>query len=76
MVRRQMPGDNPDEASAEQSHAKRRVAVQRLLEDLSCREVVAFVASVPLDHRFRWASLGPDSGLTEDQEDFVDYWTP
>lgn len=71
-----MLGEDPDEVSVEQSHAKRRVVVQRLLEDLSRREALAFAASTPLDHRFGWASLGPDSGLTEDQEDFVDYWTP
>lgn len=71
-----MPGEDPDEVSAEQSHAKRQVVVQRLLEDLSRREALAFAASTPFGHRFGWASLGPDSGLTEDQEDFVDYWTP
>jgi hypothetical protein len=69
-----MHGDDPDQATGVEIHAKRRVVVQRLLEDLSRREVLALAASVPM--KFRWASLGPDSGLTEDQEDFVDYWAP
>lgn len=54
-----MPGEDPDEVSAEQSHAKRQVVVQRLLEDLSRREALAFAASTPFGHRFGWASLGP-----------------
>jgi hypothetical protein len=68
-----MHGNDPDQV---QMHAKRLVVVQRLLDDVSIREVLALGASVPLNHGFRWASLAPDSGLTEVQEDFVDYWTP
>jgi len=57
-------------------HAERSAQVRGLLEALSRREVLALAATTPLASRFRWASLGPDAGLTEAQEDFVDYWSP
>lgn len=56
-------------------HAERLIEVRRLLEELSRRETLALSASSERN-RFRWASTGPDSGLTEAQEDFVEYWTP
>jgi hypothetical protein len=71
-----MHRNDPDQETGVQIHAKRLAVVQRLLDDLSRRETFALGATGHLDHGFRWASLGPDSGLTEDQEDFVDYWTP
>jgi hypothetical protein len=71
-----MQGDDRSSAADLQTHGERRVQVQQLLAELSRREVLALAASVPTSHQFRWASLGPDSGLTEDQEDFVDFWTP
>jgi len=71
-----MHRSDPDQEAGVQSHAKRLAVVQRRLDDLSRRETLARGASVPLDHGFRWASRGPDAALTEDQEDFVDYWTP
>lgn len=55
---------------------ERSARVRHLLEVLSGQEVMALAASTPLSNRFRWASLGPEAGLTEDQEDFVDYWSP
>ena len=57
-------------------HTERLALVRRLLEQLSRREVLALAAAAPTSNRFRWASLGPGAGLTEDQEDFVDYWSP
>ena len=41
----------------------------------SSREVLALAASQPSNH-FPWASLGPGAGLNEEQEAFVDYWSP
>lgn len=57
-------------------HGERLALVRQLLEELSRREVHALAASAPPSNHFRWASLGPGAGLTEDQEDFVDYWSP
>ena len=71
-----MHRSDPDQETGVQSHAKRLAVLQRLLDDLSRRETLALGASIPLDHGFRWASLGPEAGLTENQEDFVDYWAP
>jgi hypothetical protein len=69
----------PDKVPALQAgistHPGRLALVRELLKDLARREELALAASAPTSHRFRWASLGPDSGLTEDQENFVD-WTP
>lgn len=57
-------------------HTERLALVRQLLDDLSHREVLALAASTPPSNHFPWASLGPGAGLTEDQEDFVDYWSP
>ena len=57
-------------------HTERLALVRQLLEQLSHQEVLALAASQPPSNHFPWASLGPGGGLTEDQEDFVDYWSP
>ena len=57
-------------------HTERLALIRQLLEQMSHREVLAFAASQPPSNHFPWASLGPGAGLTEDQEDFVDYWSP
>ncbi len=57
-------------------HTERLALVRRLLEQLSHREVLALAGSQPPSHHFPWASLGLGGRLTEDQEDFVDYWSP
>ena len=57
-------------------HTDRLALVRQLLEQLSRREVLALAASHPPSNHFPWASRGPGAGLTEDQEDFVDYWSP
>jgi hypothetical protein len=37
----------------------------------------AAVAAKPTSSRHRgWVALPSDSGLTEEQEDFIDYWSP
>ena len=67
---------NPVMLASVDIHAERSAQVRDLLEALSRREVLALAAATPLSNRFRWASLGPGAGLTEAQEDFVDYWSP
>lgn len=57
-------------------HTERLALVRQPLEQLSHQEVLALAASAPASNHFRWASLGPGAGLTENQEDFVDYWSP
>jgi len=52
------------------------VEVRRLLEELDRRESLARSATSDGPRPFPWASLGPESGLTEPEEDFVDYWSP
>ena len=57
-------------------YIRRPTQVRNLLEALSRREVLALAASASPSNHFQWASLGPGAGLTENQEDFVDYWSP
>lgn len=71
-----MHGDDRGTAVDREAHAERKLQVQRLLDEVSRRERLALAASAPGSRQFSWASLGPDSGLTEDQEDFVDFWAP
>lgn len=68
--------DRDDPGTPTNVHVTRLAEVRRLLEDVDGREHLAMAASVGSNRCFRWASLGPDSGLTEAQEDFVDYWSP
>ena len=71
-----MPDMNPALQAGVPTHTERLSQVRELLAELSRREVLALAASTPPSNRFGWANLGPDSGLTEDQENFVDYWSP
>jgi hypothetical protein len=71
-----MYGNDPKPGAGVQVHAERLTVVRRLLEEVSRREVLALSAAAHTATHFPWASLGPDSGLTAVQEDFVDYWTP
>lgn len=71
-----MPDMNPALQAGVPTHTERLSQVRELLAELSRQEVLALAASTPPPNRFGWASLGPDSGLTEDQENFVDYWSP
>jgi hypothetical protein len=71
-----MPDQNAILHAGIPTHAERLSLIRKLLEELSQREVLALAASAHPSNHFQWASLGPGAGLTEDQENFVDYWTP
>lgn len=71
-----MPDQNSTLQARIPTHPERLTLIRKLLEELSHREVLALAASAHPSNHFQWASLGPGAGLTEDQEDFVDYWTP
>lgn len=40
------------------------------------RKAAAIAAAPTIQRRFGWAHLPSDSGLTEAQEDVIDYWNP
>jgi hypothetical protein len=72
-----MTHQNPADPQANVNiHTERLDLVRKLLDKLSHREVLALAASAAPAKHFSWASLGPGAGLTEDQEDFIDYWSP
>lgn len=73
-----MYGDNPILPAAAQSLLRSVDAarIRNLLHELDEREALATAALPTKSDSLGWANLGPDSGLTESQEDFVDYWTP
>jgi len=50
--------------------------VRRLLAEIDRREAMARAATSSVERHFGWSNLAPGSGLTEAQEDFVDYWAP
>ena len=50
--------------------------MQRLLDELDTQEAMAWAAMPAAKRVFGWASLTSESGLTQTQEDFVDYWSP
>ena len=54
----------------------REVRIRRLRGELDRREAMARAAKPSADRHFGWSNLAPGSGLTEAQEDFVDYWAP
>ena len=71
-----VPDLNPALQAGVPTHTERLAQVRELLAELSRREVLALAASTPPSNRFGWANLGPDSGLTEDQENILDNWGP
>lgn len=65
----------------ESGPAKRRPAARIALNDLQYVELdrleKAAADAQPTSSRHRgWVSIPSDSGLTEEQEDFIDYWSP
>lgn len=68
--------DGVDPPPSKNVHADRLVEVRRQLQELDHRELLALSATSNGPRPFPWASLGPEAGLTEAEEDFVDYWSP
>ena len=73
-----MYGDNPPirPTSHGRQDMNRNSRVRRLLTELDRREAMAVAALPSTERHFGWANLPTDSGLTEPQEDFIDYWAP
>jgi hypothetical protein len=73
-----MYGDNPPipTTTPAQRAMHRATRIQGLLAELDRRESMAVAALPSTEHHFGSSHLQTDSGLTEPQEDFVDYWAP
>lgn len=57
------------------THTERLSQVREPLVELS-HGAPALAVSTPSSNRSGWTNLGPDSGLTEDQANCVDFWSP
>lgn len=65
---------NPDSAVG---HTGARTALHDLVSVELDRLGKAAVVAQPISSRHRgWVSLPSDSGLSEAEEDFIDYWSP
>ena len=73
-----MYGDNPPipTTTSAQQAVHRAARIQGLLAELDRRESMAVAALQSTEHHFGRSNLQTDSGLSEPQEDFVDYWAP
>jgi hypothetical protein len=70
-----MYGDNPSTVVSARQSA--RNALRQFVEaELDRLEKMAVVAGPTAPRNLGWASLPSESGLTEAQEDFIDYWSP
>ncbi|HEY5785292.1 MAG TPA: hypothetical protein VIT65_10985 [Microlunatus sp.] len=67
---------NPALQAGLQTHPERLAQVRELLDKPVRSEVLAPAASAAPANPVRWASLGPASGLTPDQENILDHWSP
>lgn len=78
MEAEKMYGDNPTTPLATKAllMEERATRVRCLLNDLDRLEAMATAAQPSEMHYFGWSNLASDSGLTGEQEDFVDYWSP
>ncbi len=54
----------------------RYVRVQSLLDAIDSREALAIASLPKTRNSLGWADIAPDSGLSEAQELFIDYWSP
>lgn len=72
-----MYGDNPSESSSADRRPGARIALDDLMNAELDRLEKAAAGAQPTTSRHRgWVALPSDSGLTEEQEDFIDYWSP
>ena len=72
-----MYGDSPTPPTTRAMElSARSMHTHTLLEELKAREAMAAAAMPSRSHVLGWANLAPGSGLTEAQEDFVNYWAP
>ena len=72
-----MYGDNDQESRPAERRLDAPIALNALAAaELDCLEKAA-AAAMPTSSRYRgWVAIPSDSGLTEEQEDFIDYWSP
>lgn len=72
-----MYGDNPSTPVSTDERVNARIALRHLIEaELDHLEKMAADAQ-PVSHlHLGWVDLSSDSGLTEAQGDFIDYWSP
>ena len=72
-----MYGDNPPTPVSADGRLSARVALRDLIEaELDHLEKMATRAQPISLRHLGWADLPSDSGLTEAQGDFIDYWSP
>lgn len=70
-----MYGDNP--STPESARLSARNELRHFVDlELDRLEKMAAAAEPPSARNLGWAGLTSGSGLTEAQEDFVDYWSP
>lgn len=74
---RALYGDDPGELGAAERRLGARIAFNDLIEaELDRLEKAAAGAQPPSSRHRGWVAIPSDSELTEEQEDFIDYWSP
>ena len=72
-----MYGDNPSTPVSPDGRLSARIALRHLIEaELDHLEAMAAEAQPVSRRHLGWVDLPSDSGLTEAQGNFIDYWSP